>query len=59
LTPLSKLQFLKNLTLKSNYITDVSPLKDLKLLSALRLEDNPIEDTSALEKMEFYDLFTD
>lgn len=49
---------MRSLTLKANYITDVTPLKDLELLEALRLDDNPIQDTSVLESMEFYEKFT-
>ena len=51
LEPLTKLMFLKKLSIKDNHITDLSPLSELKLLSELHIDGNAISDLLALKNM--------
>ncbi len=58
LSPLEDCIYLSSLTLKANYVSDVTPLAKLKNLYELRLDENPIEDITVLEDMEYYDKFS-
>ena len=48
LEPLSKVVFLKKLSIKDNHITDLSPLSELRVLKELHIDGNAINDIMAL-----------
>lgn len=48
LEPLSKLMFLKKLSVTDNHITDLSPLSELKALTELHIDGNALSDITAL-----------
>ena len=48
LEPLTKLMFVKKLSIKDNHITDLSPLSEMRLLSELCIDGNAINDITPL-----------
>ena len=48
LEPLTKLMFLKKLSINDNHITDLSPLSELKELAELHIDGNALSDIEAL-----------
>lgn len=48
LEPLTKLMFLKKLSIKDNHITDLSPLSSMKMLKELHIDGNALSDILAL-----------
>lgn len=48
LEPLTKLMFLKNLSITDNHITDLSPLSEMRMLKELHIDGNAITDLFAL-----------
>lgn len=48
LEPLTKLMFLKKLSVKDNHITDLSPLSEMRLLRELCIDGNAINDITPL-----------
>ena len=51
LEPLTKLLFLKKLTINDNHITDLSPLSELRLLKELNIDGNAISDLYVLNNL--------
>ena len=51
LEPLTKLMFLKKLSIKDNHITDLSPLSEMRLLEELYIDGNAINDILALANL--------
>ena len=48
LEPLTKLMFLKKLSIRDNHITDLSPLSEMKVLKELHIDGNALSDINAL-----------
>ena len=48
LEPLSKLMFIKKLSIKDNHITDLTPLSDMRFLRELYIDGNAINDITPL-----------
>ena len=51
LEPLTKLDFLKKLSIKDNHITDLSPLSEMKVLAELHIDGNALTDIYALDSL--------
>ena len=51
LEPLSKLAFLKKLSIKDNHITDLSPLNVMRALTELHIDGNALTDILALDSV--------
>ena len=51
LEPLTKLMFLKKLSIKDNHITDLTPLSEMRVLKELHIDGNAINDILALENL--------
>ena len=51
LEPLTKLMFLKKLSIKDNHITDLSPLSELREINELHIDGNALNDIYALDGM--------
>ncbi len=51
LEPLTKLMFIKKLSIKDNHITDLSPLSEMRVLKELYIDGNAINDLMALSNL--------